>query len=176
MIAFTQAVADWHDFYLLVGTAAAMLVGLLFVALTLRMDKLRGDPHNDTRILAYRTFYTFIYVLMISGALLIPHQTPLGVGLPLLLISGLGLFNTARNIAYVRRGQSGLRRPEASHDVMRRFLTVAVSLVGLVVVALWAMTGSVTAFYWLTGVILGLLVFASENAWDMLMEMRETRD
>lgn len=172
MSAFTQAVSDWHDFYLLIGTAAATLVGLLFVALSLNLHKLRDENYNDVRILAYRTFYTFIYVLMVSGVLLIPHQTPLGIGLPLLLISGLGLFNTARNIAYVRRGA----RSPGFRDVMRRFLTVAVSLVGLVVVALWVMAGNVTAFYWLTGVILGLLVFASENAWDMLMEMRETRD
>jgi hypothetical protein len=37
MEAFTQAVEGWHDFYLMIGTAAATLVGLLFVSLSLNV-------------------------------------------------------------------------------------------------------------------------------------------
>ncbi len=33
-----QALNEWHNFYLLTGTAAARLSGLLFVAVTLNAD------------------------------------------------------------------------------------------------------------------------------------------
>jgi len=36
-VSFQAAVGGWHDFYLLAGTAAATLVGLLFVGLSLHL-------------------------------------------------------------------------------------------------------------------------------------------
>jgi len=33
-----QALSEWHDFYLLTGTAAATLLGLLFVAVSLNAE------------------------------------------------------------------------------------------------------------------------------------------
>lgn len=35
---FSNDVEAWHDFFMLAGTAAATLMGLLFVALSLRID------------------------------------------------------------------------------------------------------------------------------------------
>jgi hypothetical protein len=32
---FVQAVEGWHDFYMMIGTASATLVGLLFIAISL---------------------------------------------------------------------------------------------------------------------------------------------
>jgi hypothetical protein len=37
----TEALKDWHDFYVLVGTAAATLLGLLFIAVSLGAGYLR---------------------------------------------------------------------------------------------------------------------------------------
>jgi hypothetical protein len=40
MDAFAQAVAGWHDFYHVIGDAAAALMGLLFVSLLLKVQDL----------------------------------------------------------------------------------------------------------------------------------------
>jgi len=42
-----QALNEWHDFYLLTGTAAATLLGLLFVAVTLNAEVILSGarPH-----------------------------------------------------------------------------------------------------------------------------------
>ena len=35
MLTFAQTIEQWRDFYILAGTAAATLIGLLFVSLSL---------------------------------------------------------------------------------------------------------------------------------------------
>jgi len=45
-------VTSWHDFYVTMGTAAASLIGLLFVALSLNLDSVAGDPRDDLRAFA----------------------------------------------------------------------------------------------------------------------------
>ena len=43
---FAAAVAAWHDFYLLAGTAAATLIGLIFVALSLNPEVMADDGRS----------------------------------------------------------------------------------------------------------------------------------
>ena len=74
--AFAQGLEGWHDFYLLIGTASATLVGLLFVALTLNAEILRRDEFGATRALARRSFFCFINLVVVAGILLIPRQSP----------------------------------------------------------------------------------------------------
>jgi len=49
MNAFTQAVERWHDFYMMVGTSAATLLGSLFAGGVLRGDDRRRDPGRTQR-------------------------------------------------------------------------------------------------------------------------------
>ena len=39
----------WQDFYMLVGTAAAALIALLFVAVSIGVGVLPGESHGPTR-------------------------------------------------------------------------------------------------------------------------------
>jgi hypothetical protein len=96
MDTFTQAVEGWHDFYLLIGTAAATLVGLLFVGLSLNIDVITREANADLRVLAAQAFTNFLNVVMLAVLFLIPRQVPPGLGLPLLGISGYGLYENHR--------------------------------------------------------------------------------
>ena len=40
---FQHALERWHDFYLLAGTAAATLMGLLFVSLSIHLEKIVAE-------------------------------------------------------------------------------------------------------------------------------------
>ena len=44
-----EALKQWHDFYLLVGTAGATLLGLLFVAVSLGIGFLTEERQGATR-------------------------------------------------------------------------------------------------------------------------------
>ena len=43
MQTFAQYLDRWHNFYMLAGTAAATLIGLLFVALTLSIEVMSDE-------------------------------------------------------------------------------------------------------------------------------------
>jgi hypothetical protein len=170
MEAFTQAVEGWHDFYLMIGTAAATLVGLLFVSLSLNVDVITREANADLRVLAAQTFTSFLNVVMLAVLFLIPRQGSPGLGLPLLGISGYGLYETVSRFLKTRRA-----RPHAwgRGSVARRFAVPTLCFVTLMLIAVSVLTGQTDGLYWLVPVMILLIVAASRNAWDLLLRLRE---
>jgi hypothetical protein len=167
---FAQAVANWHDFYLMIGTAAATLIGLLFLSLSLNVDVITRPERADLRSLAAHTFGNFMSVLMFSVLFLIPSQVPAGLGVPLLCIGGFGLYNT---IAHWREARG---RPSPSWlrggGVARRFYLPTFCYTALITIAGLLLFAWTDGLYWLVPVMLMLIVSASRNAWDLLMALR----
>ena len=56
MQTFAQYIDRWHDFYMLAGTAAATLIGLLFVSLTLSIEVMSDESQIGLKELATQTF------------------------------------------------------------------------------------------------------------------------
>jgi hypothetical protein len=168
--AFAQAVEGWHDFYLMIGAAAATLVGLLFVSLSLNVDAITRPENADLRMLAAQTFTSFICVVAFSVLFLIPDQGPPGLGLPLLGIGLYGLYRTVRESLETRR-----KRPRAwgRGGVARRFVVPILCFVTLVVIAVSVLLGQTYGLYWLVPVMILLIVTASSNAWQLLLRLRE---
>ena len=167
---FAQAVEGWHDFYIMTGTSAATLIGLLFVSLSLNVAVITHKDSADLRLLAAQSFRNFLSVLMFAVVFLIPRQLPVGLGLPLLLIGGYGLYNTVRRWLETRRQPPrawGLRG-----GLVRRFHVPAISFAALTIVAVFVLFGSTGSLYGLVPVMVLLLLSASMNAWDLLMALR----
>ena len=82
---------DWHDFYVLMGTAAATLIGLMFVAASIGAG-LFTDEHKDMM----KTFLTptiihFCTVLFICLSVTVPSPTLITLGGFLALASAVGI-------------------------------------------------------------------------------------
>jgi modulator of FtsH protease len=170
MDTFAQAVEGWHDFYLMIGAAAATLVGLLFVSLSLNIDVITREANADLRVLAAQTFTGFLNVVMLAVLFLIPRQVPPGLGLPLLGISGYGLCETVGRFLKTRRA-----RPHGwgRGGIARRFVVPALCFVALTIIAVSVLLGQTGGLYWLVPVMILLIVAASRNAWDLLLRLRE---
>lgn len=69
MTEFAQEVGGWHDFYTMIGLAAATLVGLLFLGLSLRPDVLRAEASSGSPIMATQTFANFLSILIVAAVL-----------------------------------------------------------------------------------------------------------
>src|SRR5262245_23837826 len=72
-VGFVQAMSRWHDFYILTGTAAATLMGLIFVALSFGI----GIESQEKRTDGINTFVTptmvhFVDVLVIGATAVAP--------------------------------------------------------------------------------------------------------
>jgi len=69
---FETALASWHDFYLLVGTGAFTLIGLMFVAVTFGAHLINQKNMATARAFLDPTVVHFVQVLLIAGIELMP--------------------------------------------------------------------------------------------------------
>jgi hypothetical protein len=71
----------WHDFFVTAGTGAAALTGLLFVALSIQLDRILGHPEHRFR--ARGNFFGLTLVMVMALVVLMPslNKTWLGLGL-----------------------------------------------------------------------------------------------
>jgi hypothetical protein len=99
-----DALAQWHDFYVLIGTAAGTLVGLLFVAATIRAGVFSGDRQAPRRVFLSASVVHFAGVLVASLIVLVPTASwillgvmVLACGLTGLAYYGLALRDAARD-------------------------------------------------------------------------------
>jgi hypothetical protein len=70
-----DALKGWHDFYLLVGTAGATLLALLFVAVSLGTGFLTEERQGATRTFMSPVVIHFTSVFFLSAVALFPsHQ------------------------------------------------------------------------------------------------------
>jgi hypothetical protein len=167
---FIQAVNGWHDFYIMIGTASATLMGLLFVSLSINVGVITQKKNNDLRILAAQTFTNFLCVLLFAVVFLIPQQGPKGLGLPLLGMDGVGLFITMRRILFAFQTHIQLW---GRRNLAIRFAIPVVCFITLAIIGISVLMGETGGLYWLVPVMILLIIDASINAWDLLLRLRE---
>jgi hypothetical protein len=82
---------DWHDFYLLLGTASAALVALLFVAASIGASFLTPERSIATRTFMSPVVFHFSTLLLFSLVALVPSHTAqtLAIGIALVATAGL---------------------------------------------------------------------------------------
>ena len=170
---FNDLAGTWHDFYLTAGAAAATLVGLLFVGVSINIDAFTPADDNGLRLLAEQAFSNFVFVLLIALFVLIPNQGPTSLTIELAVVGVLGLVRIARRATAFR--QMGTDTLGGWRYVLRRLGLAGVAGVALVLVA-WSMTSNpITAFFWLLTVVLIYLTSAADSAWDLLIEVGRER-
>jgi hypothetical protein len=166
MLDFTATIAEWRTFYSLAGTAAATLIGLLFVAVSINIDTFRRRSSADLHHFAALTFNCVFYVLLISMFFLIPSLSPLGLGIPLLLLGVLGLLNA---VIQQRRSRSKPAGRQAA-DIAGKFNIPILCMLGLAIVSVGLLFQVSQGLYGLIVVVLALLISASQNAWALLVQ------
>ncbi len=80
---------SWHEFYGLLGTAAAALVALLFVAASIGTGYISIDRGSPTRTFTSPVLFHYTYVLFVSLIALMPDTSDISVGF-IVGISALG--------------------------------------------------------------------------------------
>ncbi len=154
----------WHDFYLLVGTASATLVGLMFVAATLGASVFSEQHRNAMQAFISPTVVNFAAALFICIGVMVPSQTWLSLGLLLSAGGVAGLIYAGR--VWV---QMFVRR--SFHvDMVDRMFYATVPLLGYLLV-LAAGILLLLRLRWsaeVAAAALVVLMFAGvRNAWDM---------
>jgi hypothetical protein len=170
--AFGETVATWRDFYAVTGAAAATLAGLLFVAVSLNVDRFRAQEASAAGRLAAQAFGNFVSVLLIALVFLVPNLTPEGLGWPVTIMALVALVELGRRyLGHRRAGRAGPgRRPAAAGGRLVGALAVpGLSYLTLLGVGVTVLTGSTDWLGWLVPVNLVLLGNAAASAWQLLV-------
>jgi hypothetical protein len=157
----------WGTFAVIVGSSAAALLGLLFVAVSIRVDVIAGSAELRNR--AAQTLGLFVTLLLISLLLALPGQNLRLLGAELI---GLTVVTAAVLYLLDRRAQSG-----ASGQSVGRLLDVvtpnAATSVLLLVAAVVLVTGQHAGLYVLIAPVFAALAGGVTSAWLLLV--RTTR-
>ena len=79
--------AQWTDFFILVGTGSATLAGLVFVALTINLRGVARDATHRFRAINMLTGFSSIFLL--SALALMGHQPSVALGAEWLVVAAL---------------------------------------------------------------------------------------
>jgi hypothetical protein len=160
----SQLAPTWQTFYLLTGTAATTLMGLLFVAMSLHTDRVGRHGPSSLQTFGALTFNCYFYVLLVAIIFVIPGQSPLGLGLPHIALGLLALLGAALQ----RRRASMFPVAPQKRPLPTRFTIPLIALAGLVLLGLGIAFDFAPALYGVVVVMILLLGPASQNAWALL--------
>jgi hypothetical protein len=172
--AFATAAATWQNFYLLVGTAAATLIGLMFVAVTFGASMVSSQSATSARAFLDPPFTHFVTVLFASCLMLIPtmRSTLLGALLvAVTLLRAVALVGIARRMRQAHQRYSDV---ELSDWLMGVVLPAA-SYAGLVATGGAFFAGWAEAFNGLAVVVILVLLLGIFGAWELILWLALTR-
>src|SRR5271156_4068264 len=98
---------QWTNFFLLVGTGAVTLTGLVFVAMSLNLKVIAVDATHRYR--AINTLTGLALVFMRCALVLMGAQNHQSIGAELFVVSGISAALFVRGYAQAIRMSSGLR-------------------------------------------------------------------
>lgn len=104
---FAETLHAWHDFYLLAGTAAATLAGLLFVSLSLNLDRLVEPSHAHLLALAHSTLISFLLTLVASLMMLTPNYSVRFTAITLITMAIAGMVISVRFMLSAKHSDAG---------------------------------------------------------------------
>jgi hypothetical protein len=166
-MSYANTLLGWHDFYMITGTGAASLVGLLFVGLSLHLRMVVSRP--DVRALARVTLSNFILTLVLALFMVIPEHTPSDTGWELI---GLGAISVVYIAPSLFAGVRSRRRTIRPRMLILRFGLSMLAFAGLIVSGIVLETGDYRdALAWLVGVTVVVLVVSLRNTWDLLVSV-----
>jgi hypothetical protein len=165
---FVELIDRWHEFYLLTGTAAVTLAGLLFVALSIHIDQLVDDSRTHLLSLSRHTLSSFILVLAVSLAFLTPGLRPRILGIELI---SFGVVFGAIGLRQLRRPSSG-QDPRLTYDHMKnRFRMPLVGYLLVIVVGVAMLLRIYEFLYWMVAAMCLLLGNAAGTSWELLVKV-----
>jgi hypothetical protein len=162
-----QALKEWHDFYLLLGTAGATLLGLLFIALSLGVGYLTEQRKAATRTFMSPVVIHFTSVFFLSAIALFPwHQAEFFaaiIGATALIGAILSTYIT---IQVVRTSMTNYLE-----DYIAYGLLPALGYVGLLAAAGSIYLQKEFGLHTLAIALLLLAIVNIRNAWDLTLTM-----
>jgi hypothetical protein len=154
----------WGEFFLMAGGAAAVLIGLIFVVISLMQDRSRTTVLAGSRLYMGPIVLGVSFVLVLSAAALTPGITPVQFAA---IAGAVALWGLVR----------GLMSTVGIRDLGQEVHWTDVWFYGVLPSLLYVLLGVVAYAFWrelawahdgLAAVVTGSLLLAIRNEWDLI--------
>jgi hypothetical protein len=161
------ALKEWHDFYVLTGTAGATLVALLFVAVSVGTGHITEEHQAPTRTFMSPVVIHFASVFFLSAVALVPNHKSMFfaalIGATAVIGAVVSIFITVQIL------RSNLTR--YLEDRLAYGLLPAIGYFALLAAAAMIFRDMESWLDVLAGALLLLLIVNIRNAWDLTLAM-----
>ncbi|HEY1551602.1 MAG TPA: hypothetical protein VGG28_27430 [Kofleriaceae bacterium] len=165
--------AAWGNFYLITSAAAATLVGLLFVVLTLASDRIPASESKRIRVYLTPSVLQFSLVLVLAAMLMFPTQTRLSSAISCGSIGALGIIYAASVLLDGLRGNALRERRDLLQYAVLPALGYAALVVGGIAIDKPGDTHGPTI---VAAGVLALVALAIRNSWSVAVSVVTLRD
>jgi hypothetical protein len=157
----------WGEFYLVIGGAAAVLVGLIFVVVTLMQDKPRSIMLAGSKLYMGPIVLHLSFVLVLTVAALTPEVSRQEYAAIAAAVAMWGLYRGVQSTIGISRLARTDDPPHWSDKWFYGVAPTALSLgVALIAWAFWS--GAEWAVHGVAVVNTAILLLAIRNEWDLV--------
>ena len=159
---------QWSNFFVMVGSGAAALAGLIFVAMSINHHIIIGNKTHKNRAINMLSGFTAIF--MASGAALIGIQSPAALGIEWLILWLIATAIFVRGyVVAIRAGMSfiGLNVPRLAGGTL--------CYIAEVIAAILLILGYELGLYIAAIGIIILFAFLISGAWLLMIGIYEER-
>jgi hypothetical protein len=157
----------WHDFFVASAGAAAVLLGLTFVGLSIHVERRGLDSLR--RGLSIGSATSLLYALFASLLMLEPEGVPYAQAGGLVVIGLLGFISAESALANAHRGGLTFAR------LIFQFVLPGIAM-ALLLVAGVALAFAVEPAMWAAATVVFLLIASgTQSAWDLLFSFAPER-
>ena len=165
-MSLSELLHEWHDFYVLLGTAAATLVGLMFVAASIGATVFNEKHRAALEAFITPTVVHFAAALFACLVITIPEHRWESLA-ALLGVGGLaGLIYSGRVLVQL------IIRHRFDVDMVDRMYYAVIPLMGYLLALAAAVLGFLhvaASAYVMAAALMTLLLAGLRNAWDMML-------
>jgi hypothetical protein len=162
-----EALHAWHEFYVLVGTAGATLLALLFVAVSLGTGFLSSKDQRGPRTFMSPVVIHFTSVFFISAVCLVPSHGPIFFSVLIGATAVVGIAVSVVITVWVVRTEM----TNYLQDYFAYGLLPVGAYAALLIASFMIYVGQHYALEVLAGGVLLLAVVNIRNAWDLTLSM-----
>jgi hypothetical protein len=161
----------WHDFFGMLGGAAATLLGLLFVSVSINAEVILGESHKHAMDLAEQAFQNYLATLIVSLMVFYPGISNSSLGISTLCLSLLYMLRLLVRLYRLLRMQMAIQR---RIELLRRYgATLGGTILFVIGGAQMTIDNQLHVEIALGGLV--LLVSATVTSWELLIRVARTK-
>ena len=162
----TSGMRGWSDYFFMVGSAAAALIGLMFVVVTLTAGRDRSELEPGKKLYTTPIVWHLCVVVVLSGAAVAPDVPSRWLGIGTLTMGVIGVAYSAYLTIGILRAQ--LASSFSGYDAFWYGAAPGLLYGGVAGSGLAMLQGLPWAVDAFAALVMGLLLVSIHNEWDLV--------